>query len=91
MLAGEPPRIVSPSAATPYRIRREAPLEDQRIPLVAHASPDAARLYWYQDGTLAATAAPGAPVFLTPVAGEHRVAVTDDLGRTDSLTYRVEG
>jgi penicillin-binding protein 1C len=91
VLAGDPPRIVSPSAATPYRIRREAPLEDQRIPLVAHASPEAARLFWYQDGTLAATAAPGAPVFVTPVAGEHRVAVTDDLGRTDSLTYRVEG
>lgn len=90
-LAGEAPRIVSPAAATPYRLRPEAPLEDQRIPLIAHASAETRRLYWYQDGLLAASAPPGAPVFVAAAAGEHRLVVTDDQGRSDSLTYRVEG
>ena len=34
---GDPPRIVSPDGSTPYRLRREAPAEYQRIPLVARA------------------------------------------------------
>jgi hypothetical protein len=53
----EPPRIVSPDAATPYHLRRDAPLDFQRIPLLAQASPGARTLYWYQDGALVATTA----------------------------------
>jgi penicillin-binding protein 1C len=89
---GEPPRIVSPDGATPYRLRREAPLDYQRIPLVARSSPAARRLYWYQDGTLVATTEASSPGsrFLDPVRGEHRLVVTDDLGRSDGVTYRVE-
>jgi penicillin-binding protein 1C len=89
---GEPPRIVSPDGATPYRLRRDAPAEYQRIPLVAQASPGARQLYWYQDGTLVATTATEASAsrFLDAVRGEHRLVVTDDLGRSDGVTYRVE-
>lgn len=88
--AGEPPRIVSPDAATPYRLRRDAPLDYQRIALVARTGPAARRLYWYQDGLLVGSAAAGEPLFLTPARGRHRLAVTDDLGRTDGMTYEVE-
>jgi penicillin-binding protein 1C len=90
--AGEPPKIVSPDATTPYRLRRDASPEFQRIPLVAQASAGANRLFWYQDGTLVATTSTTAPEprFLSPVRGEHRLVVTDDLGRTDGITYRVE-
>jgi len=88
--AGEPPRIVSPDAATPYRLRRDAPVEYQRIALVARTGSDASRLYWYQDGLLVGSAGVGEPLFLTPTRGRHRVAVTDDLGRTDGMTYEVE-
>ena len=88
--AGEPPRIVSPDAATPYRLRRDAPLAYQRIALVARTGLDARRLYWYQDGLLVGTAAVGEPLFLTPARGHHRLAVTDDQGRTDGMTYEVE-
>jgi hypothetical protein len=28
--------------------------------------------------------------FLDSVRGEHRLVVTDDLGRTDAVTYKVE-
>jgi penicillin-binding protein 1C len=90
--AGEPPRIVSPDANTPYRLRRDAPAEFQRIPLVAQASAGASRLFWYQDGTLVATTPTTTPEprFLAPVPGEHRLVVTDDLGRTNGIVYRVE-
>lgn len=87
---GEPPRIVSPDGTTPYRLRRAAPPEHQRIPLVAHASPDAGRLFWYQDGRLVAATAPQESRFLPTVRGEHRLVVTDDLGRSGGVTYHVE-
>ncbi len=88
--AGQPPRIVSPDAATPYRLRRDAPLAFQRIPLIAHAAQDAARLYWYRDGTLVATGPPAERLFLDPTPGTHRLVVTDDRGRSDRLDYRVD-
>ncbi|MFL6237307.1 MAG: penicillin-binding protein 1C, partial [Thermoanaerobaculia bacterium] len=92
---GEPPRIVSPDGNTPYRLRRDSPDEYQKIALVAHVSPGVRHLYWYQDGSLIATtatteAAAAAGRFLAPVRGEHRLVVTDDLGRSDGVTYKVE-
>jgi penicillin-binding protein 1C len=88
--AGEAPRIVSPAAATPYRVRRDTPAEYQRIPLIAHAGAEASRLFWYQDGLLVAATDPGENHFLPSEPGEHRLVVTDDLGRSDDVTYRVE-
>jgi penicillin-binding protein 1C len=89
---GNPPKIVSPDGDTPYRLRRDAPEEYQKIALVAQASPGARHLYWYQDGMLVATteAAARSQRFLEPVRGEHRLVVTDDLGRSDGVTYKVE-
>lgn len=89
---GEPPRIVSPDAATAYHLRRDTPAEYQRIPLVAQTAPGVRRLFWYQDGVLVATTATdaGESHFLDPARGEHRLVVTDDLGRSDGVTYRVE-
>jgi len=88
--AGDPPRIVSPAAATPYRVRRDTPPEYQRIPLIAHASAEASRLFWYQDGMLVASTSPGENHFLPSLPGEHRLVVTDDLGRSDGVVYKVE-
>jgi penicillin-binding protein 1C len=87
----EPPRIVSPDAATAYHLRRDSPPEFQRIPLVAQTAPGVRRLFWYQDGLLVATTETADNGrFLAPVRGEHRLVVTDDLGRSDGVTYRVE-
>jgi len=83
------PRIVSPDPSTPYRIRREAPLEYQEIRLTAQSGSDVTDLYWYQDGVLLATQSPGKSVFVSPKTGTHRVSVVDDLGRSDSVTYEV--
>ncbi len=89
--AGERPRIVSPDASTPYHLRRGAPLEHQRIALVAHAPLGVERLWWYRDGLLVASGRPGERLFLEPTPGAHRLVVTDDRGRSDSLRYRVRG
>ncbi len=87
---GGSPRIVSPDAATAYRLRRDAPAQFQRIPLVAQAGPGTARLFWYQDGVLVATDGPADKLFLPTERGEHRLVVTDDLGRSNAVRYKVE-
>ena len=87
---GGGPRIVSPDAATAYRLRRDAPAQFQRIPLVAQAGPGTSRLFWYQDGVLVAANAPAEKLFLPTERGEHRLVVTDDLGRSNAVRYRVE-
>ncbi|MCB1057707.1 MAG: penicillin-binding protein 1C [Acidobacteria bacterium] len=84
------PAILSPDPATPYRLRREAPLRDQRLSLVARAEPEVRRLYWYQDGVLLGSSEPQDPLLVEPHRGEHRLVVTDDLGRTSGVTYTVE-
>jgi len=88
--AGEGPRIVSPDAGTAYRLRRDAPADYQRVALVARVSPGTSRLYWYEDGLLTAAGPPGEQLFIQLKRGEHRVVVTDDTGRSDGVTYRVE-
>ncbi len=86
----EPPKVVSPDPFTPYRLRRDAPASDQRIPLIARVGAGASRIWWYQNGILVASGAPGEKLFLEAVPGQHRLVVTDDLGRSDGVGYRVE-
>ncbi|MDX1996740.1 MAG: penicillin-binding transpeptidase domain-containing protein [Thermoanaerobaculia bacterium] len=88
--SGRPPRIVSPDRDTPYRLRPEAPLEFQKIALEAQVAPGVTRLWWYQDGRLVATGAPGEALFVPPVRGRHRLVATDDGGRSGVVEYRVE-
>jgi len=89
-----PPQVVSPDPSTPYRLRRDAPVEYQKIALIARADggagPRARSLFWYQDGRLVARAAPGATLFLPLVPGDHRLVVVDDTGQSDSVNYKVE-
>lgn len=88
--SGEGPKIVSPDERTPYRLRRFAPLEDQRLPLLAQADAGVKTLYWYRDGELVGSGPPHRPLYLSPTPGEHRLVVTDDQGRSEGVTYRVE-
>jgi penicillin-binding protein 1C len=87
---GVAPAIVSPDPATPYRVRRRVPLEHQRIPLLARAGPGASRLFWYRDGLLVGAGAPEERLYLAPERGTHHLVVTDDLGRSDDVVFRVE-
>jgi penicillin-binding protein 1C len=88
--AGEGPRIVSPSPATPYKLRRDAPASFQQIPLSAEAPAASRRLSWYVDGALTAQGDPGQRLFWQPTAGSHRLVVADDRGRFDAVTVVVE-
>jgi len=87
---GEPPAIVSPSPATPYRLRRDAPLDFQQLRLSARAAPDAGSLTWYEDGRLVAQGPSEARLFLIPRPGRHRLVVLDERGRMDVVSYAVE-
>jgi penicillin-binding protein 1C len=87
--AGTKPHIVSPDGATPYRLRNDAPLEFQEILLAAQTS-DAAKLYWFEDGTLVASGDAGRRMFLKPTRGTHDIVVVDDSGRSDAVRVRVE-
>ena len=87
--SGAKPRIVSPDGATPYRLRRDAPIDYQEILLAAQTS-DAAKLYWFEDGMLVASGDASRKMFLKPKRGAHQLVVVDDSGRSDAVTYRVE-
>jgi penicillin-binding protein 1C len=87
--AEQRPRIVSPDPTTPYRIRRDAPLQYQEIRLAAESGSDVSSLYWYQDGILIATQRPERSVFVRLAVGLHHIAVVDDMGRAHSVTYEV--
>jgi penicillin-binding protein 1C len=86
-----PPKIVSPDESTPYRILLGTPGEYQKLQLIARASPEVERLYWYQDGKLVASARPDERLFIALETGTHDLVVVDSSGRSDSITYEVEG
>ncbi len=87
---GQPPEILSPDGATLYRLRRHVPLRDQRLALIARADPTVRRLFWYEDGRLVASGAPGEQLLLELARGEHHLVVTDDQGRSHGVRYKVE-
>jgi len=87
--AGDAPKITSPDGATPYRLRRDAPLEFQEILLTAQTS-DATKLFWFEDGVLVASGEASKRMFRQPVRGTHKLVVVDDAGRSDAVMYRVE-
>jgi membrane carboxypeptidase/penicillin-binding protein PbpC len=82
---------VSPDEATPYRLLLSTPIDYQKVQLIARTSPEVERLYWYQDGKLVASTKPDARLFIPLEIGTHRLAVMDSSGRSDSITYSVEG
>lgn len=86
---GQPPRITSPSATTPYVMRHDAPTEFQQIALTASTADPNQTLWWYADGDFVGTASGSKQLFLPMVPGKHHVSVTDEQGRTGSTTFRV--
>lgn len=87
---GEPPHIVSPSSHAPYFLRGDVPAAFQRLALSANIAAPASRVYWYQDGLLVAQGTAAEKLFVDLAPGRHRLVVMDDLGRMDSVTYRVD-
>ncbi|GAB7080455.1 penicillin-binding protein 1C [Megalodesulfovibrio paquesii] len=88
--SGDGPQVVSPDPRTPYRLRRDAPAEFQRIALKAFTESGVRELFWYQDGVLKGSGAPDSRLFLPLEQGRHTLVVVDDRGRSTQLEYRVE-
>lgn len=88
---GDEPVITSPEQGATYMVQEHAPLEYQKILFEASAGSDAVRLHWFLDGQLFATASnSGSRIFYAPIRGEHRLMCVDALGRSTSITFRVE-
>lgn len=87
---GEAPIIRSPSEGCEYRLREGIPPQYQKICLEASVAGDAAKLFWFLDGTLVGSVKPGGRLFIVPVAGNHRLVCQDDLGRSSGLTLVVK-
>ena len=90
LLPGSPPEIRSPSLDCQYQLREGIPLEDQKICCDASVGSDVHHIFWFVDGNLAGTVAPGEQLFILPKVGRHRVVCQDDLGRSTSFTLIVE-
>ncbi len=91
LVAGHCPVVISPSENSEYHIRPGIPLEDQKISLQASVSNRTKQIFWFLDGQLVFSGDPAEKVFLTPVAGKHRLTCVDDEGRSTSQTLIVRG
>ena len=87
--SGMAPRIVSPAAGTPYILRKDTPLKFQKLALKAEAGPDSGTLHWFIDGRLVSKGKFDKKQFAEVSTGSHRISVTDEIGRTDSLVFEV--
>lgn len=83
------PSITSPSGDTPYLLRDDAPSEYQQIVLEAATGEPDRPLWWYVDNRFAGKSTGDDKLFHHARPGIHRVSVTDEQGRTDSLTFTV--
>ncbi len=90
LIPGKPPIIRSPSQDCQYRLREGIPPEYQKICCEASAGSDVRNLYWFIDGKLLGSAAPGEKLFYLPVVGRHQVVCQDDYGRSTDFWLVIE-
>jgi len=87
-LAGPPPVVITPGEGQIVTLIPGVPASRQQVPL--SASTRAARLSWFVDGALIASARSDERVYWTPAAGRHEIVVADDAGRKARRTLAVE-
>lgn len=80
---GTPPQITSPSRGSAYAIRLARNVY-QPVAFSAVADADARVLYWFVNESYVGRSTPGEALYWrAPNAGEYRVRVVDDHGRSD--------
>ena len=84
---GGPPAITAPAEGQIVLLVPGLPVDREKVPL--SASTRAARLSWFVDGGLIATAPASERVFWTPSPGKHEIVVSDDAGRKARRTLEV--
>jgi penicillin-binding protein 1C len=78
-LSGFAPEIILPTKDIVYYVHPQNP--SREITLKASADADARSLYWFIDGIFAGSAKSGESLFLQMPQGNHKIQVSDDLGR----------
>ena len=91
LVAGYRPIVSSPTEDSEYQIRAGIPLENQKILLQASVSNRTKKVFWFLNGQLIFSGDSAEQVFLTPVAGKHRLTCVDDEGRSTSQTLIIRG
>lgn len=89
-LPGAGPVIRSPAAGSRYYLREGVPPEFQKIAFEAAAGSEVQKLYWFVNGVLQGTTAPGETHFYPPKPGKHQVVCEDDHGRSTRVELVVD-
>jgi penicillin-binding protein 1C len=84
------PRIVSPENGSLYVFSAGLPRNVQRVPLVAQASSDVKKLFWFVGGKPLGTALPDEALYWSPEPGWWDLSVVDSEGRSSAVTMHVE-
>jgi penicillin-binding protein 1C len=83
------PKITSPQSALVYTLQASSS-DRQTIPLRADAAPGVSRVFWFADSRFLGASTPTEPVLWRASAGQWRVHVLDDQGRSAAVQVRVE-
>lgn len=76
--------IVSVTEGKEYILEDEG---ERRLLLRCHASADATTVYWYLNDVFVTSAPPGGGVVVEPQAGKNTVTVTDNRGRSATVSF----
>lgn len=87
--SGKPPFISSPTAKSVYYIERDETDKDE-LGFIATADGGVKRLFWFVNGKLVGESEPNQPLFWKTQTGNHRLTVTDEMGRSDAINFKVE-
>ena len=90
ILSGNKPIILSPTAKTEYKIRKNVDLKYQKILLDATVSNETKTIYWFLDGKLVFSGKPTKKAFIIPRLGTHHIICTDDQGRSSEVLFTVK-
>lgn len=83
---GNPPQILSPVSMSTYSIYND---NKKDIAFIVSSDSDAEILYYFIDNRFAGSSDINTPFFWKPVLGSHKLTVTDNLGRSSSVNFKV--
>ncbi|MBX7243945.1 MAG: penicillin-binding protein 1C [Candidatus Sumerlaeaceae bacterium] len=84
------PRITSPKADDVFIVTAGRDVTTQKVALEATAPPACRTLYWFDNGEMIQSTAPGETGYLLPKAGSHTIRCVDEYGRADWITFTVQ-
>ncbi|MFH1514342.1 MAG: penicillin-binding protein 1C [bacterium] len=86
---GNPPIINSPLNFSSFILRKNVPLEHQKILLEASVSNTKNNLFWFVDGELLSQNSPDKNQFYYPKIGKHKITCMDNDGFSSFVTIEI--